>query len=351
MTLGISILYSKAAKEMPDLLAFKEPLSDNIWLCIATAYLIMSLMIYITARLTPSEWESPHPCDDNPQELENIWSLRNSFWLTLGSIMAQGCDILPKGLSTRMLTSMWWFFSLIITASYTANLAAFLTNERMEPTIESYEDLAKQSVIKYGCVDGGATATFFRDSNVSTFQKMWSTMISSEPWVFQPTNKDGVKNVKTRKKMYAFFMESSQIEYERERDCELTQVGSWLDTKGYGIAMPINSPYRTSINEAILRLQENGILRKLKDKWWKQERGGGQCNETEHSAADSATELGIDQSCGRCVCGVNRWCSTRVRRCHFRVPMECTKNIRRGTDDSRTSFRDGIEVRPESIRI
>lgn len=39
-----------------------------------------------------------------------------------------------------------------------------------------------------------------------------------------------------------------------------------------------DSPYRTSINEAILRLQENGILRKLKDKWWKQERGGGQCN-------------------------------------------------------------------------
>ncbi|KAI4458353.1 ionotropic glutamate receptor [Holotrichia oblita] len=239
MTLGISILYSKATRKMPGLFAFTDPLSQDIWLCMATAYLIMSIIIYITARLTPSEWENPHPCDNNPRELENIWTFKNSFWLTLGSIMAQGCDILPKGLSTRMITSMWWFFSLIITASYTANLAAFLTNERMGPTIESYEDLAKQSLIKYGCVEGGATATFFRDSNVSTFQKMWRTMASTEPRVFQASNKDGVKKVKTSKRMYAFLMESSQIEYERERDCELTQVGSWLDTKGYGIAMPI----------------------------------------------------------------------------------------------------------------
>ncbi|KRT86243.1 hypothetical protein AMK59_2701 [Oryctes borbonicus] len=96
MTLGISILYSKAAKKPPDLLSFMEPLSLDIWLCMATAYLVISIIIYFAARLTPREWESPHPCDDNPSELENVWTLKNTFWLTLGSIMTQGCDILPK---------------------------------------------------------------------------------------------------------------------------------------------------------------------------------------------------------------------------------------------------------------
>lgn len=38
---------------------------------------------------------------------------------------------------------------------------------------------------------------------------------------------------------YAFLMESSSIEYEIEQNCDLKQVGDWLDTKGYGIAMPI----------------------------------------------------------------------------------------------------------------
>lgn len=74
-------------------------------------------------------------------------------------------------MSTRMVTSMWWFFSLIMTACYTANLAAFLTMDRMGPTIESAEDLAKQTKIKYGAVEGGATLAFFRDSNFSTYHR------------------------------------------------------------------------------------------------------------------------------------------------------------------------------------
>ncbi len=42
--------------------------------------------------------------------------------------------------------------------------AAFLTVERMETPIESAEDLAKQTKIKYGCVESGSTGAFFRVS-------------------------------------------------------------------------------------------------------------------------------------------------------------------------------------------
>ena len=59
---------------------------------------------------------------------------------------------------------MWWFFTLIMISSYTANLAAFLTVERMESPIESAEDLAKQTKIRYGCVESGSTGAFFRVS-------------------------------------------------------------------------------------------------------------------------------------------------------------------------------------------
>lgn len=59
---------------------------------------------------------------------------------------------------------MWWFFTLIMISSYTANLAAFLTVERMDSPIESAEDLAKQTKIKYGALRGGSTAAFFRVS-------------------------------------------------------------------------------------------------------------------------------------------------------------------------------------------
>lgn len=66
---------------------------------------------------------------------------------------------------------MWWFFTLIMISSYTANLAAFLTVERMDSPIESAEDLAKQMKIKYGSVKGGSTVAFFRVSLVQMFSR------------------------------------------------------------------------------------------------------------------------------------------------------------------------------------
>ena len=37
---------------------------------------------------------------------------------------------------------------------------------------------------------------------------------------------------------YAFLMESTTVEYIVERQCDLTQIGGLLDSKGYGIALP-----------------------------------------------------------------------------------------------------------------
>lgn len=57
---------------------------------------------------------------------------------------------------------MWWFFTLIMISSYTANLAAFLANEGMEETIKDIKDLPNQNKVKYGCVKGGTTQKFFQ---------------------------------------------------------------------------------------------------------------------------------------------------------------------------------------------
>lgn len=156
--------------------------------------------------------------------------------------MGQGCDLLPKSISTRMVAGSWWFFALIMLASYTANLAAFLTAAAMEATIESVEDLAKQSKIKYGVVDGGSTAGFFRDSNFSIYQRVWAAMESAKPSVFTKSNDEGKERVAKEQGGYAFFMESTSLEYMMERNCELAQIGGLLDSKGYGIALPVNSP-------------------------------------------------------------------------------------------------------------
>lgn len=74
----------------------------------------------------------------------------------------RSCPSVSSSLSGRIVGGVWWFFTLIIISSYTANLAAFLTVERMVSPIESAEDLAKQTEIAYGTLDAGSTKEFFR---------------------------------------------------------------------------------------------------------------------------------------------------------------------------------------------
>jgi len=71
-------------------------------------------------------------------------------------------DVTVRSLPGRIVGSAWWFFTLIIISTYTANLAAFLTVERMLTPIENADDLAKQTHIQYGTLDAGSTKDFFK---------------------------------------------------------------------------------------------------------------------------------------------------------------------------------------------
>lgn len=83
-------------------------------------------------------------------------------------------------------------------------------------------------------------------------------MDSKKPSVFVTSYEDGVKRVLEGD--YAFLMESTMLDYAVQRDCNLTQIGGLLDSKGYGVATPKGSPWRDKISLAILELQEKGEL-------------------------------------------------------------------------------------------
>ena len=83
---------------------------------------------------------------------------------------------------------------------------------------------------RYGTLSGGSTMTFFRDSKIPTYQKMWDYMEHKRPSVFVKNYEEGVKRV--RRGNYAFLMESTMLDYVVQRDCNLTQIGGLLDSKG-----------------------------------------------------------------------------------------------------------------------
>ncbi|XP_072857615.1 glutamate receptor 2 isoform X2 [Pogona vitticeps] len=297
MSLGISIMIKKPQKSKPGVFSFLDPLAYEIWMCIVFAYIGVSVVLFLVSRFSPYEWHTEEFEDGREtqsNESTNEFGIFNSLWFSLGAFMQQGCDISPRSLSGRIVGGVWWFFTLIIISSYTANLAAFLTVERMVSPIESAEDLSKQTEIAYGTLDSGSTKEFFRRSKIQVFDKMWTYMKSAEPSVFVRTTAEGVARVRKSKGKYAYLLESTMNEYiEQRKPCDTMKVGGNLDSKGYGIATPKGSSLRNAVNLAVLKLNEQGLLDKLKNKWWydKGECGSGGGDSKEKTSALSLSNV------------------------------------------------------------
>ncbi|XP_008325855.1 glutamate receptor 1a isoform X4 [Cynoglossus semilaevis] len=324
MSLGISIMIKKPTKSKPGVFSFLDPLAYEIWMCIVFAYIGVSVVLFLVSRFSPYEWhsedyeegaepqsptqaaasngvqqsQSPAQQNQNQQtpEQTNEFGIFNSLWFSLGAFMQQGCDISPRSLSGRIVGGVWWFFTLIIISSYTANLAAFLTVERMVSPIESAEDLAKQTEIAYGTLDAGSTKEFFRRSKIAVFEKMWSYMKAADPSVFVKTTDEGVMRVRKSKGKYAYLLESTMNEYiEQRKPCDTMKVGGNLDSKGYGIATPKGSPLRIPVNLAVLKLSEQAVLDKLKNKWWYDK---GECGNKDSGRKDKTSALSLSNVAG-----------------------------------------------------
>ncbi|XP_061176808.1 glutamate receptor ionotropic, kainate 2-like isoform X2 [Saccostrea echinata] len=288
LNLGISILFKTPERKKPGLFSFLNPLALEIWVYVVAAYMLVSFCIFVLARFSPYEWYNPHPCNPDTDTVQNTFDLSNSFWFSVGTLMQQGSDVNPRAISTRIVGATWWFFTLIIISSYTANLAAFLTVERMISPIESAEGLAAQNKIKYGTLEGGSTMTFFRDSKIDTYRRMWHFM-RTNPDMFVKDANEGVAKVKAGN--YAYLMESTSIEYEVQQNCDLMQVGGLLDSKGFGVATPMGSPLRDKLSLAILHLQEDGKVQELYNKWWK---GSGKCMSERKAIESKANALDVN---------------------------------------------------------
>ncbi|GCB61439.1 hypothetical protein scyTo_0009338, partial [Scyliorhinus torazame] len=133
-------------------------------------------------------------------------------------------------------------------------------------------------------------------SKIAIYEKMWAYMKSAEPSVFTKTTAEGVARVRKSKGKFAFLLESTMNEYiEQRKPCDTMKVGGNLDSKGYGVATPKNSPLRNAVNLAVLKLNEQGLLDKLKNKWWYDK---GECGSGGGDSKDKTSALSLSNVAG-----------------------------------------------------
>uniref|UniRef100_A0A0K0CX59 PBPe domain-containing protein n=1 Tax=Angiostrongylus cantonensis TaxID=6313 RepID=A0A0K0CX59_ANGCA len=304
LSLGISILYKVPDDYQPDLFSFLNPLSWEIWMAILAAIAGVTLGMFTVSRVTPYEWNlnfscctahQPHPgaaFTDSPVELSNNYSFWNTLWYVTSTMLKGGCDFGPRAVSTRLLGGTWWVFTLVIISAYTANLAAVLTVSRPFIPIKNIDDLANQSAISYGTIKGGSTMQFFQESKISSHVKMWEYMKNRD--VFVHDNREGVEMA--IKRNFAYLMESTSLEFEISQNCNLTQIGGVLGSKGYSIALEKKSDWTDRISRQILLYQKRGIIEMKKEKWWRSK--GATCTGTSSAVKQQRFSLSLHNVAG-----------------------------------------------------
>jgi ionotropic glutamate receptor len=174
---GISIIIREPVRPR-SLFKFMEVLRVEVWLAILAALVVTALMLWFLDRFSPysarnNKEAHPYPC--------RIFTLKESFWFALTSFTPQGGGEAPKSLSGRVLVAAYWLFVVLMLATFTANLAAFLTVERMQTTIGGLEELAQQSKINYTVVENSPYFEYFKNmaSAEEDLYKKWKDMTLS----------------------------------------------------------------------------------------------------------------------------------------------------------------------------
>ncbi|XP_060568232.1 glutamate receptor ionotropic, kainate 2-like isoform X3 [Ruditapes philippinarum] len=254
MTKGTSVVVRKPERSVWPF-QFLSPLSKIVWIAIFLSFIFVGLFLFVVTRIT----------NDDKTDFRD--DLKMSFWYVWGTLLRADLSGSPLAMSGRIISATWWFFSLIIISIYTANLAAFLTISNAHIPISSAADLANQDEYNYGTVEDGQIESFFNNTRISHYEQMRAYMI-----VYNPDSK--VKRVehgfaRAMKEKYAFIWDSPTVRHETANNCDLMEIGTPFDLKGYGIATQKHSKYSEPLSMAVLALNDNGILYRLEGKWWR----------------------------------------------------------------------------------
>ncbi|XP_037068272.1 ionotropic receptor 25a-like isoform X1 [Pollicipes pollicipes] len=322
---GITILMKKP-KATPSLFKFLTVLETDVWGCILGAYFVTSILLYVFDRFSPYSYQNnkeKYLEDDEKRE----FSIKESLWFCMTSLTPQGGGEAPKNMSGRLVAATWWLFGFIIIASYTANLAAFLTVSRLDSPIESLEGLAKQYKVQYAPMNGTSTMNYFKrmayieqkfyeiwkdmslndsmteveraklavwDYPVSDrYTKMWNAMQEAGlPDDFESAVSRVLDSPSTSEG-FAYLGDATDIRYQVITSCDLQMVGEEFSRKPYAIAVQRGSSLKEIFNEAILKLLNRRKLEVLKEKWWNQNPARKYCErEDDQSEGISIQNIG-----------------------------------------------------------
>jgi polar amino acid transport system substrate-binding protein len=209
---------------------------------VALILLLMAHLVWIFERRSPSGMLAHQSYF--PGIFEACW------WAA--ATLATQADQMPRAAIARIIAVAWMFMSVVFIAYFTAAVTSSLTLRQLRGNINGPEDLPGKRVAS---VRGSTSAEYLRQHSIEPVE-----FVKIEE-VYPALQTGQVEAVVYDAPVLLFYA-------AHEGKGKVQTVGAIFRKENYGIVFPSNSPYRKPVNEALLKLKENGTYEQLYVKWF-----------------------------------------------------------------------------------
>ncbi|MEM7346565.1 MAG: glycine betaine/L-proline ABC transporter substrate-binding protein ProX [Chloroflexota bacterium] len=187
--------------------------------------------------------------------VEGVWE---AFWWAAVTATTVGYgDKTPKGTLGRIFGLFWMFAGLFILAYFTAGVTSTVTLQQLQGVINGPEDLVNKSV---GTVDKSAAAEYLIRQGIQPIE------FANQAATYQALENGDIQ---------AVVYDAPVLQHYASHDGQgrVKMVGLTFEALSYGIAFQHDSPHRETVNQALLKLVEDGTYQEIHDKWFGAEEG------------------------------------------------------------------------------
>ncbi|MFO1482243.1 MAG: transporter substrate-binding domain-containing protein [Verrucomicrobiaceae bacterium] len=213
-------------------------------------FLLLMVTMFIISHLV---WRYEHKVNSDQWPEDYKAGMWESFWWTLSTLLVGGADNKgPVGVGGRIVAIVWMLLSIVLVSLLTASFTTTLTINTLKGDINGPGDLPGRKV---ATVKGSTTETWLNSKGAKV--------------VPLATPEECVVALK-RGDVQAVVYDAPVLQYEAGKlnDDKLQMVGPVFERQNYAFALQQDSTLREKLNQALLKLSEQGVGNELRKKYF-----------------------------------------------------------------------------------
>ncbi|UJR27771.1 hypothetical protein I4U23_009043 [Adineta vaga] len=247
---SLRIIMRQSTDDSIDFLAFLQTFSYDLWLTLLGSAIFATILLCIIERQENEILQN--------RSIMSLFSM--GMWYSIGAFVGYGVDFHVRTAAGRLLTVGLYIISIVFVATYTANLASYLTIAKTTNIISGIEDIKKGKIPfnRIGIRLGTSIEDFYLreiSNGIKNYYPLTSRLQQYAALL------DGLIDVS--------FMDIGVAEYATNNIyCNLTLLGADFAISTFGIVIPKQWVYAQILDVNILALREDGSLDSLRAKWF-----------------------------------------------------------------------------------